>query len=122
MLLMGFGSEASAADALPRLVSASVDRAPAVDGDGADPAWKSAKETKLVAKGVFPENAAKSTEVTLRAVHTGTDVYLLVRWRDGTRDDAVHKPFVWDAAKGAYVEGGEMDQASPVLQLSFGRK
>jgi Ethylbenzene dehydrogenase len=116
MLLVGFGSEASAADALPGLASARVDRVPDVDGDGADPAWKSAKETKLVAKGVFPENAARSTEVTLRAVHTGTDVYLLVRWRDGTRDDAVHKPFVWDSAKAAYVEGPERED---MLSVAF---
>lgn len=92
-----------------RIVSASVRQAPVVDGDGRDAAWKAAKPTKAVAKGVFPANASKSTEVVIRSVHTDTHVYVLVRWRDETRDDKAQKPFAWDPVKNAYVEGPERE-------------
>lgn len=98
-----------AADALPKVVSLRVTKAPVVDGDRGDAAWKSAEEAKVIAKGVFPENAAKSTEVVLRSVHTDTHVFFLVRWRDETRDDQAHKPWTWDAGNGAYVEGPERE-------------
>jgi hypothetical protein len=116
MSLYGVGSAASAADSPAVLLAAKADQAPTVDGNAKDRAWSSAKETKLVAKGVFPENAAKTTELTLRAVHTSTDVYLLVRWRDATQDDVVHKPVVWDAGKGAYAEGPERED---MLSVAF---
>ena len=92
-----------------RLLSARVAQGPAIDGDASDGAWTAAKETKTVAKGVFPQNSGKATEVTLRSVHTDTHVFVLVRFRDETRDDQAHKPWVWDAGKGAYVEGPERE-------------
>lgn len=99
-----------------KLLSVKVAQGPALDGKGDDAAWKSGKETKVVAKGVFPANAAKSTEVHIRSAHTDTHVYFLVRWRDETRDDVAHKPFVWDAGKNAYVEGPERED---MLGLAF---
>lgn len=99
-----------------RVASVKVTQAPAVDGNGADPAWRSAKETTVTAKGVFPANAAKTTEVGVRSVHSGTHVYFLVRWRDETRDDRAHKPSVWDAGKSAYVEGPDRED---MLALAF---
>ena len=42
-------------------------------------------------------------------MHTETHVYFLMRWRDETRDDQAHKPFVWDAGKSVYVEGPERE-------------
>ena len=91
------------------IVSVRATNAPVLDGDGRDAAWKSARETKAVAKGVFPTNESKSTEVAIRSVHTDTHVYFLVRWRDETRDDRAQKPFAWDSAKNAYVEGPERE-------------
>jgi len=99
-----------------RVVSVSVAEGPTVDGSAADPAWKSASETMVTAKGVFPGNSTKSTEVGIRSVHTGTHVYFLVRCQDETRDDRAHKPFVWDAGKNAYVEGPERED---MLGLAF---
>lgn len=105
-----------AADMAGKVVSAKVTQAPTVDGDGRDAAWKTAKETKVVAKGVFPANASKSTEVAIRSVHTDTQVYFLVRWRDETRDDQAQKPFAWDPGKSAYVEG---PQREDMFALAF---
>lgn len=104
-----WSSSAIAADVEGKVISPKVTQAPAVDGDGRDPAWRAAKETKVVAKGVFPANASKSTDVVIRSVHTGTQVYFLVRWRDETRDDQAQKPFAWDPGKNAYVEGPERE-------------
>jgi hypothetical protein len=112
LTLLGWcaGSSAGiAADAEGKLVSARVAQGPVVDGAGGDAAWRTARETKVVAKGVFPANASKSTEVALRSVHTDTHVYVLVRWRDETRDDQAQKPFAWDPGKNAYAEGPERE-------------
>lgn len=104
------------ADGGGKVVSARVAKGPVVDGDGSDDVWKSAPETKTIAKGVFPPNSGKTADVPLRSVHTDTHVFFLVRWRDETRDDAAHKPWVWDAAKGAYAEGPERED---MLALAF---
>lgn len=109
-------SRGFAASVEGRIVSVLVAQGPAVDGNGGDAAWRSAKETTVVAKGVSPANAGKSTEVSIRSVHTETHVYFLVRWRDETRDDQAHKPFVWDPGKNAYVEGPERED---MLALAF---
>lgn len=98
-----------AADVEARITAPRVTQAPVVDGEGRDAAWKGAKETKVVAKGVFPANASKSTEVVIRSVHTDSHVFFLVRWSDETRDDRAQKPFAWDPAKSAYVEGSERE-------------
>jgi len=102
-------SNGLAASVEGKIVSITVTQGPTVDGKGGDAAWKSAKETTVVAKGVFPSNAGKSTVVSMRSAHTKTHVYFLVRWRDETRDDQAHKPFVWDSGKNVYVEGPERE-------------
>lgn len=99
-----------------RVVSVSVAEEPTVDGNGADPAWKSASEAMVTARGVFPAGSAKATEVGIRSVYTNTHVYFLVRWRDAVPDDRAHKPFVWDAGKNAYAEGPERED---MLALAF---
>jgi hypothetical protein len=104
ILVDGQGAEVAA-----KVASRWVAEGPKVDGDGGDGAWKAAPETKVVAKGVFPQNSAKSTEVILRSVYTDTQVFLLVRWKDETQDDQAHKPWAWDTGKGAYVEGPERE-------------
>lgn len=102
-----------------RLVSARVAKGPALDGRADDDAWKAAQEARVVARGVYPANEGKSTEVSLRSVRTDSHLYVLVRWKDETRDDQAHKPFVWDAAKKAYVEGPEReDMFSLAFELS----
>jgi len=99
-----------------RLLSARVAKAPLLDGRADDEAWKGAQEVRVVAKGVFPANEAKSTDVSLRSVRTDTHIYFLVRWKDETKDAEMHKPFAWDAAKNAYVEGPERED---MFSLAF---
>jgi hypothetical protein len=85
-----------------------------LDGDGRDDAWKAARETKVVARWVFPANASKSTDVSIRSVHTDTHVYSLARWRDATRDDQM--------AVSAHDRTGDMDKASGVIELTFSKE
>ncbi|MBI4563362.1 MAG: hypothetical protein HY716_01540 [Planctomycetes bacterium] len=92
-----------------RVVSARVTKGPAVDGKADDEAWKTARSVQVTAKGVFPANKDKVTEVVIRSVRTDSHIYFLVRWKDETKDDKAHKPWVWDAAKNAYVEGPERE-------------
>lgn len=99
-----------------RVVSARVARGPTLDGRADDEAWKGAQEVRVVARGVFPANEAKSTDVSLRSVRTDTHIYFLVRWKDETKDDQAHKPFAWDTAKNAYVEGPERED---MFSLAF---
>lgn len=115
-LLLALLMQAQSADPL---VSETVPKAPIVDGNGNDVAWSTAKAVELVSKGVFPSNKDRSTTVQLKSVHTASHVYLQVRWKDETKDDQIHKPWTWDDAKNAYVEGPEReDMISVAFELS----
>jgi len=93
----------------PKVESVQVDKAPVTDGKGDDEAWAAAKALEVRAKRVMPPNLDAATTVSIRSVHTGTHVYFLIRWKDETKDDVAHKPWAWDAAKNAYVEGPERE-------------
>jgi hypothetical protein len=99
-----------------KLVAAKVSTPPALDGKADDPAWKSAKPVEVVAKGVMPKTRGTSSAVTLRAACTDTHVYLLVQWTDATKSDSGHKTWVWDAAKNAYAEDTDREDA---LSIAF---
>ncbi len=87
-----------------------VTRPPRVDGQADDPAWADAPEIRVpLGGGPGPE------ALTVRAVHDGSRVYVLVRWADRTRD-ALYRPWVWDPAQGTYHQN---DQADDGLALSL---
>lgn len=88
-----------------RLTSFRVAEAPAVDGGAGDAVWNHARALQVTAHKVWPRPEPQVTPVVLKSVHTDTHVYFLARWRDETRDDAAHKPWVWNASKSAYEEG-----------------
>jgi len=99
-----------------RLVATAVSAPPALDGDAADAAWRSAGPIEFITNGVMPKSRGTSSKVTLRAVHTETHIYLLVQWTDATKSDAGHKTWVWDAGKKSYVSGDDREDA---LSLAF---
>lgn len=101
---------------VPKLVAVKIAQAPALDGKGDDAAWRSAKPVDVVAKGVMPKTRGTSSTVTLRAAHTDTHIYLIVQWTDATKNDAGHKTWVWDAAKSAYAEDTDREDA---LSIAF---
>ena len=72
------------------LTAVKADKAPVLDGK-IDDAWKKAKEIKINLMG--GANLPKgSTEVSLKAVYTATDVYFLAQWRDPTQS---YQRFPW---------------------------
>jgi hypothetical protein len=103
----------------PRVSCPRAAAAPTLDGDDTDDAWKNAKALEVTVKRPMPPNAGASTEATIRAVRTGTHIYFVLRWKDSTKDDAAHKPWVWSTDKNAYVEGPEReDMASMAFELA----
>jgi hypothetical protein len=97
-----------------KLAAVKITRPPALDGKVDDAVWQSAKPVEVIAKGVMPKTRGTSSTVTLRAAYTDTHVYLLVQWTDATKSDAGHKTWVWDAAKNAYAEDTDREDALSV--------
>jgi len=97
------------------LVSAPVDRAPALDGVADDDAWKSAAEVKVTLWKPHDPNDKK--DVLVRVCRTTDDIHFLLVWKDDTKD-VRHHPFVWNKEKGDYDEAElEEDVASLGFEL-----
>lgn len=118
--VIGVATYAQAPPPLPqleggRLVSVRVAQPPALNGEADDAAWRSAQPLRLTLKGVLPPSLGKSTPVTLRSVHTDSQVFFLVEAEDGIPDMS-HKPWVWNADKKAYETGAEQED---MMALAF---
>lgn len=101
---------------VPLLTAKHVRTLPDIDGSGYDAVWKSVQRSSLKLPGVWGPSIGTSSEATLQAVYTDTHIAFLVRWQDATRDDRTHKPWVWNAAKSAYEQGREQEDA---MALAF---
>jgi len=77
---------------LPELEAAKVAKLPAIDGKADDEAWKGAKE--LVVKIDQPGEEAPKKTVSMKAVHDGDSICILMVWADADQNDQ-HSPFVW---------------------------
>ncbi|GMV83288.1 MAG: hypothetical protein AMXMBFR7_44720 [Planctomycetota bacterium] len=95
--------------ALPRLESSPVVDAPTIDGRADDVAWQNARPVEVQARVVWPKTEDRSVPVVLKSVRTKEDIYFLIRWKDETKDDAAHKPWVWNTEKGSYESGPERE-------------
>lgn len=93
----------------PELVAVKIRQAPTLDGRGDEPAWRNAKPLTVTARGVMPRTRGTSTQVTLRAAHTETHLYLQATWDDATQDDKGHRTWKWDADKRAYTEDSDRE-------------
>ncbi len=82
----------------PVLDAAKVAKLPAIDGKE-DEAWKAAKEL-VVPMGVPEEKAER--KATLKALHDGESLCILVRWADETKN-AVHQIYSWGLADEKYL-------------------
>ena len=98
-----------------RLLSFAVADAPEIDGRGDDGAWNYARAASVTVREVSGEQKGKSAQVLIKSVHTSTHIYFLVSWLDQS-EDATHKTWVWDQAKGSYEAG---DDREDVVALAF---
>lgn len=101
----------SGRDVFPELMARYVKTKPIIDGAGKDDAWKLAKPLNLEVTGVWGPAIGTSAKVTIKAVYTDSHIAFLVSWDDATRDDRMHKPWVWVAEKKTYEQGKEQEDA-----------
>lgn len=105
----------AAQDKPPEVVSVRVEKAPAIDGDANDDAWKKAKPLEITVKRVMEPDRGKSTRVWLRSVHTDTHIYFLAVWEDEA-ENVTHRTWVWNAEKKVYEDGGDRED---MFSLAF---
>src|SRR6185436_7288467 len=74
------------------LVATKAPKPPTIDGKADDDAWKAAKE--VVIKIDQPDEEAPKKTISLKAVHDGDSICILLVWTDADRSDQ-HSPFVW---------------------------
>lgn len=73
---------------------------PRLDGSNADEAWKKAPALEVPVAG----GTIGFAVVTLKAVYTNTDIYLLAKWPDKTMN-IEHSPYTYDGTKWEKPEG-----------------
>jgi Ethylbenzene dehydrogenase len=74
------------------LVCAKVAKLPEIDGKAGDEAWKTAKE--LIVKIDQPDEEMPKKTISLKAVHDGTSLCMLLVWADADKNDQA-SPLVW---------------------------
>jgi hypothetical protein len=98
-----------------RLVSARVAQAPTLDGVGDDEVWKAAVPLQVIARRPLPPHEGASVPVTIRSVHTDSQIFFLVAWDDST-ESVSHKTWVWNADKQTY---NQADDREDMFALAF---
>lgn len=96
------------------LVAPKVSKLPTIDGKADDDAWKAAKE--FVAKMDEPDEDNPKHTMTVKAVHDGDSISILLVWSDPDKSDQ-HSPFVWKDS--AYEPDDEQveDRASVAFEM-----
>lgn len=80
-----------------------------LDGNDAEPEWEKAVEVTV------PLSYGNVPEISLKAMYTQNDVFILVRWPDD-EENREHRPWTWDAKQERYVEGSQVEDS---VMLSF---
>ncbi|UCD34144.1 MAG: hypothetical protein JSU90_07525, partial [Nitrospiraceae bacterium] len=112
-VIMLAGFTAQAAPGGQTITAVRTNEVPVVDGSGADKAWNSAPRV------VTHDNVA-DIDISLQAVHTGTDIYFLVTFPD--KDESrMHKSWVWDKEKKIYTQGNDREDVF-VFKWNMGSK
>ena len=94
-LCCGSAPAAGPGPAAEELVAAKVPKLPTIDGKADDDAWKTAKE--VVIKIDQPDEETPKKTISVKAVHDGDSICILLVWADADRNDQ-HSPFVWKDA------------------------
>ncbi len=90
------------------LIAGVVATPPTLDGNGSDAAWTDASEFIItVGESGDYSNEFGEIDVSLKAVRTSTDVYILASWADAT--ESVDKK-LWSYVDGAWETGGNEDR------------
>jgi hypothetical protein len=95
------------------LTAVKVTTPPKLDGSEADEAWKKAPALEVPVAG----GTIGFAMVTLKAVYTNTDVYLLAKWPDKTMT-IEHNPYTYDGTKWTKPEGPLEDRVAVQWNIS----
>jgi len=97
--------------------------APAIDGFGDDTAWASATP-------VITHDKVADIDLELRAVHTGNQIFIMVRYPDSD-ESRLHRSWRWDSEQERYISAGDREDVlvlkwwlegdSPTLSTSAGQ-
>ena len=116
ILMVGIVPPPLAAQEKPaQIVSVRVEKAPAIDGEANDDAWKKSKAVQITVKRVLDPERGKSTRVWLRSVHTDTHIYFLAVWEDDS-ESISHRTWAWNPEKKAYEDAGDRED---MFSLAF---
>jgi hypothetical protein len=80
-----------------------------LDGKENEPDWTYAEEVSL------PLSYGNVERASVKAIYTDEEVFIRVRWKDGT-EDRDHHPWVWDPETEQYVTGSQVEDS---VMLSF---
>jgi hypothetical protein len=94
------GQPLQAGQVTPLLTAVKVKVPPTLDGRGNDAAWKRAKALQVPVVG----GTIGSITVTLKAVYTPQEIYLLAQWPDKTMT-IQHEPWIFTGSAWEYHEG-----------------
>ncbi|HZE97827.1 MAG TPA: ethylbenzene dehydrogenase-related protein [Planctomycetota bacterium] len=78
--------------AADELVCGKVAKLPTIDGKADDEAWKAAKP--VVVKIDQPDEETPKKTISIKAVHDGTSICILLEWADPDKNDE-HSPLIW---------------------------
>lgn len=93
-----------------RLVATRVEHPPAIDGRAEDPAW-------LEATPITTQDPLAGIDITLRAVYSGDEVFVLAQFPDPT-ESREHKTMLWNPEADLY-ETGPTREDTLVLKWSM---
>lgn len=91
-----------------RITAVRADKPPVLDGNSAEGFWRGAEELRLEAKARGGPTKGEKTTVILKAAYDDEQLFFLLRWHDGSKNDT-HKSYVWNDEKGAYEVGPDRE-------------
>ena len=94
LFLLSMAGLVAAATEVPSIV---VPKAPVLDGNGQDAAWKNVQPQVIV-------DTASGKKILLRSVYTADKVFFLVQYPDAAQN-FLHKPWVWNDGSLMYEVG-----------------
>ncbi|MFQ6675096.1 MAG: ethylbenzene dehydrogenase-related protein [Fidelibacterota bacterium] len=110
VLFLGACEREKEEEQVTSLISSSVSTPPVLDGNSTDAAWDRADEFVItVGSSASHANAFGEVDVSLRSVHTATDVYILASWQDPSLTENVDKK-LWSYESGEWTQSGNEDR------------
>lgn len=94
-----------------------LNRAPVVDGNGAD--WETMAATKLALHKINPDAKTDVSFIIIKGGIYEDHIYFFLEWQD-TTEDLIHKPWVWNKKQLKYVTGPEREDRLAIQFLLRG--